>query len=243
MSKTLDALVIILNLPKYPGRLLRMTNRLRHVGFKNIEVIYGPPLDDPDFRAWIGETDTLGRDKILSLSWSHMLAHKYFLNSKFDQCFILEDDTLFHNKFIEYFDRMWENRQPDIDSVLLSPYYISLDLNPMVSENMIRINGNCMSTACYYTTRPFSEYVVKKYDIPYENYDFRNHHTPEYFLMQSKTTGVSRWPLAMEDCIDSNLSHDEHMNQKRRYWEQYFPWTHFDECDSFQWVRSGSRVL
>jgi GR25 family glycosyltransferase involved in LPS biosynthesis len=225
-----DILIIVINLKKYPERLVRLQKRLDFHGLKNIHIIH-PDLEEPRFLDFIKASDSTpaapknvpGSKPILNCLFSHLEAYRYFLSTGISRCIIMEDDAMLHNDFCSKLDGILSGKPTCAKSILLSPYFGELlNYNRRITPDLYVMAPTTYSMTCYYIERDFAMYSYDIYGHPLREYPsiWIKDLTSEILLINTVGSVLVYPPLAVEECLDSELN-DHHLQGKKKYWSYY----------------------
>ena len=145
---------------------------------------------------------------------SHLKALKTFLDTDEESCIVCEDDLLIHKNFINLCSELIDNLPNNIKLCLLSYLPTNIKLfkaagkNPSLNNVYYAGPKSTWGTQMYYITRIYAKECIQAYDKPGFGMDGASSEAITRFV-ESYVVPV---PLALEDCISSNIGNGSYMN-------------------------------
>jgi GR25 family glycosyltransferase involved in LPS biosynthesis len=228
----------IINLPKDYERLERMKKRLKYHNLQNnTSVIYAADYLKPskEFSTFIRgfSIDTPYQFSCASNLLAHIQAVRKIVDSSdIRGGIILEDDVMFHNYFTQLFCRKMQILPKYCRLLLLSPY-ISKQVpdSYYLGEGIYDISPYTWSAACYWISKDYAKECLFLFDRPLIEYPNSIEHrsSVETIIIQRSFGCFTLFPLAVEDCISTNIQHG-YLEGKRKYWS-FFGYENYNLAD------------
>ncbi len=149
---------------------------------------------------------------------SHLKAIRTFLETDEEEAIICEDDVLPHNDFIRKYSKVRDNFPSGTPLVCLSYFSSRWEEHEWSGKkpekkNLLNHAERIFGTQMYWISRFYALEVLSRYDRPRFGFSlWEGEKTSELITMQSG--GLLGYPpLAIEDCIDSDIRDENQINQ------------------------------
>jgi hypothetical protein len=193
-------------------------------------VIHGIGLTNktPEFEEYIKDfisNEQKNRGPELGCLFSHISALRHFINqTDLESCLIMEDDALLHNDFVPRLNHLLKIKPKWVGAILLASYNTALlPYERMILPGLYEMWDSIFGMCCYWVDREYAQHALRVYDVPLcsiPKYK-RERISSEYILNHNSGAALSFPPLAIEECLDTNIQSTDHLLSKRKYWSNY----------------------
>lgn len=148
----------------------------------------------------------------------HLRAFRHLVQSSKNGAYVMESDAMLIKDFLN----RSQLQIKDNDLVLFSPYCSVKPLLANIKNSLFRPYTGVYSTCCYWISRNKAIELLKIYDKPLcLRPERQGRISPEELIVSHSTTWCSWPPLAIEDCITTNIQSNMHLLGKRSYWSSF----------------------
>lgn len=219
--------ILVLTTAKATDRLDRLEKRLSDRGLSVTKTFNGLPPDDPVVVEYIDGLDLTKQEKLYAaIVLSHLEAYTWMIDHNYPSAIVLEDDACLHKDFKETFPLMLDQK-PSFAPIMLFSTLLSGKSDIREKNKLCTVSdwtlfelGHCWSSCAYWIDLTYARYICQRYSGKLTDHaaaQIQKRISPEDWICDSHGVFVYP-PLAIEECLDSNVQTDANLVHKRNYW-------------------------